>query len=77
MFDEMMVDTLYQYLINQGSPKSKEVLLDEHNNRADKHDNILLSVDTQCDWLREIGYDDVDCFFFKCFELAIFAGRKK
>jgi 16S rRNA G1207 methylase RsmC len=44
-------------------------------NRLDKSDNILAPVSAQCDWLSSIGYEDVDCFF-KCFELAIFGGRK-
>ena len=29
----------------------------------------------QCRWLREIGFQDVDCFW-KYFELAIFGGVK-
>ncbi len=38
-------------------------------------ENILALVEDQCDWLREIGFSDVDCFF-KLFEVAIFGGRK-
>ena len=38
-------------------------------------ENILASVEEQCDWLRRIGYQDVDCFL-KTFELALFGGRK-
>ncbi len=29
-----------------------------------------------CEWLRQIGFEDVDCFF-KVFELALFVGKKK
>jgi len=43
--------------------------------RPDKDANILLSVDTQCKWLREIGYEDVDCYF-RIYELAVFGGRR-
>jgi hypothetical protein len=35
----------------------------------------LALVDVQCGWLREIGFQDVDCFF-KVFELALLGGRK-
>ena len=35
--------------------------------------NILASVEEQCRWLHEIGFQDVDCFW-KYFELAIFGG---
>ena len=44
-------------------------------NRPDKDANILLSVNTQCDWLREIGYEEVDCYF-RIYELAVFGGRR-
>jgi hypothetical protein len=44
-------------------------------NRPDKDANKLLSVETQCAWLREIGYEEVDCYF-RVYELAVFGGRK-
>lgn len=37
--------------------------------------NILLDVDTQLGWLREIGFDEVDCHW-KWRELALLAGRR-
>jgi SAM-dependent methyltransferase len=43
--------------------------------RPDKAANILAPVEAQCQWLREIGYTDVDCYL-KVFELAVFGGRK-
>ena len=47
----------------------------EHHARPDKADNILAPVDTQLEWLRDIGFVHVDCYF-KYFELAVFGGRK-
>jgi tRNA (cmo5U34)-methyltransferase len=41
----------------------------------DKKENIPAPVGMQCQWLRDIGFQDVDCFF-KTFELALFGGRK-
>ena len=40
-----------------------------------KKENILATVEAQCQWLRQIGFADVDCFL-KIFELALFGGRK-
>lgn len=41
----------------------------------DKKVNILTQVEEQCEWLRVIGFTQVDCFF-KAFELSIFGGVK-
>jgi hypothetical protein len=43
--------------------------------RQDAETNILAPVDIQCDWLREIGFVDVDCVF-KALELAVIAARR-
>jgi len=47
----------------------------EFMERPDRAANILVPVEEQCRWLREIGFRDVDCFW-KYFELAIFGGIK-
>jgi tRNA (cmo5U34)-methyltransferase len=44
-----------------------------YHSRPDKDDNILLSLEQQLDWLHEIGFEQVDCYF-KWFELAVFGG---
>jgi ubiquinone/menaquinone biosynthesis C-methylase UbiE len=41
----------------------------------DKKENIPAPVEEQCQWLSDIGFEDVDCFF-KTFELALFGGKK-
>jgi len=41
----------------------------------DKKENIPAPVETQCQWLRDMGFGEVDCFF-KTFELALFGGKK-
>jgi SAM-dependent methyltransferase len=41
----------------------------------DKKENIPAPAEIQCQWLRNIGFEDVDCFF-RTFELALLGGRK-
>ena len=52
-----------------------QTIVEFYYNRADKKENLLTPVNTQCQWLRDIGFQDVDCFL-KVFELALFGGRK-
>jgi tRNA (cmo5U34)-methyltransferase len=73
--DALMIDSLYVFHGRQGSEKTREQVADEFVHRPDKAANILAPVEAQCDWLRTIGYQDVDCYF-KVFELAVFGGRR-
>lgn len=74
-FDELMIDSLLAHHTAQKSGKTREQIRDELVKRPDKVANILAPLETQLGWLREIGFEDVDCYF-KVFELAVFAGRK-
>lgn len=74
--DELMVDSLYAFH-RQGDPqRGRAQVAQEFYHRPDKAANILAAVELQCEWLRAIGFADVDCFF-KVFELAVFGGRKE
>ena len=75
LFDEFFVDHLHDYHTQSDPETSRENIIKSYYNRPDKKENILAPVDLQCQWLREIGFQDVDCFF-KVFELALFGGRK-
>lgn len=74
-FDELMIDWLYAFNMRRGSGKTRDQVAAEHVHRPDKVANILAPVELQCAWLREIGYEEVDCYF-KVFELAVFGGRR-
>jgi ubiquinone/menaquinone biosynthesis C-methylase UbiE len=75
LFENHYVSARYAIEKQQGGPRSFEDLTEEYRNRPDKAANILAPVELQCEWLREIGYEEVDCYF-RIFELAVFAGRK-
>jgi ubiquinone/menaquinone biosynthesis C-methylase UbiE len=71
MQDELFVDNLHA--IHPGQTRAEVAAV--YYNRSDKAANILAPVELQCQWLREIGFTDVDCYL-KIFEEAVFGGRK-
>jgi SAM-dependent methyltransferase len=73
--DQLMIDSIHAFHERTGTGKSREQVARDHVHRPDKAANILAPVEDQCDWLREIGFRDVDCYF-KVLELAVFGGRK-
>jgi trans-aconitate methyltransferase len=75
VFDEALIDAYYAHHRAAGRDVSREEIAREYVRRPDREANVLASVEAQCDWLRDAGYQDVDCYF-KYFELAVFGGRK-
>lgn len=75
VFDEHFIDALYAYHRAIDPSKSREAVAQEFYHRPDKGNNILAPLNDQCDWLREIGFQEVDCFF-KALELSLFGGVK-
>ena len=75
-FDELFIDHLVAYAEKaEGMGKSREQVAQEFYYRPDKAANILAPVEEQCNWLREIGFEHVDCYL-KIFELAVFRGHQ-
>lgn len=75
LFNNQIVEGYFRIEQRRGGTRTREEMASVFMNRPDKEANKLLSVDVQCTWLREIGYQDVDCYF-RIYELAVFAGRK-
>jgi hypothetical protein len=63
----------YAFHQDKEHQKSREEIDQQYYSRADKKANILTLVETQCEWLRNICFVDVDCFM-KIFELGLFGG---
>jgi SAM-dependent methyltransferase len=75
LFDDFFVDHLYRFHSQRDPATSRKEIAHTYYHRPDKQENILASVYEQGDWLRQLGFRDVDCFF-KLFERAVFGGRK-
>lgn len=75
LFEQHYVSTRFAIEQRNGGTRSFAELAEEYKDRPDKAANILAPVELQCAWLREMGYEEVDCYF-RIYELAVFAGRK-
>jgi tRNA (cmo5U34)-methyltransferase len=75
VWDECLVDHIWQAQRKTNPAVSREEAAQTHVHRPDKAANILAPVEAQCDWLRQIGFADVDCYL-KFLEMAVFGGRK-
>ena len=75
LYDDYFIDSLWASQLTDSDAQTRDQIAVAYHKREDKQANILASVETQCSWLRDIGYEDVDCFF-KIFELAVFGGRR-
>ncbi len=59
----------------EGGQRSVQEIEAKHTHPEERAANILAPVDEQLDWLRNVGFVDVDCVF-RVFELAVLVGRK-
>jgi len=75
LFENHYISARYAIEKQNGGTRTLEQLSEEYKNRPDKAANILSPTELQCDWLRQIGYEDVDCYM-RIYELAVFGGRK-
>ena len=75
LFEHHYASARYAKEAQNGGTRSFEEIAEEYKSRPDKAANILTPVEVQCDWLREIGYEEVDCYF-RIYELTVVAGRR-
>ena len=75
VFQQRFVDHEYAEETRRGGGRTRQQVAAWLQSRPDSAANILAPVETQCDWLRQAGFDEVDCYFKFC-ELAVFGGRR-
>jgi tRNA (cmo5U34)-methyltransferase len=74
LFDEFFRERLMQAERERENPRSLEEVMRSYDDAAD--DDILCDSETQCAWLREVGFEKVDVYF-KLPGLAIFGGERR
>jgi ubiquinone/menaquinone biosynthesis C-methylase UbiE len=76
MWIELLSEHVAAYQSARGEPITPAKVMEQVNASHEQDANILAPVETQLQWLREIGFVNVDCYW-KWFELAVLAGFKK
>ncbi len=75
LYEEYFIDSICLAKEKKGEVVNRANEAESFYNRADKASNILAPIEDQCDWLRDIGFKNVD-IPLKIFELGIFCGTK-
>lgn len=73
--DDQMIDVIFGEFIRSGKKKSRSEIARQYYERVKSQTAHHAPLEVQCDWLREIGFESVDCFL-KVAELAVFGGQK-
>ena len=73
VLDDYMIDAIFGVAIKAAPGSTRaEVARDYY---AQAGTTALAPLEVQCDWLREIGFENVDCYL-KVLELAVFGGQR-
>jgi tRNA (cmo5U34)-methyltransferase len=75
MFNDLFLDCMADYHESIHDSRSADEIKALYDDPEHKALNLLEAVEVQCDWLRKIGFSNVDCYL-KIFELALFGGTR-
>jgi SAM-dependent methyltransferase len=75
LWNDYMIDAIFGHALQSSPGKSRAEVAREYYGRPGAGANVLAPLEVQCDWLREIGFENVDCYL-KVLELAVFGGQK-
>ena len=73
--DDYMIAAIFGQELRASAESSRAEIAREYYARAAREAGALAPLEVQCDWLREIGFESVDCYL-KVAELAVFGGQK-
>jgi hypothetical protein len=71
-----MIDVIFGEFIQAGQKKTRTQVARAYYDRVKSQPEHHAPLEVQCDWLRELGFESVECFL-KVSELAVFGGQKK
>lgn len=75
VLDDYMIYAIFGEELKTSPGRKRAEIAREFYARAPQEAGSLAPLEVQCDWLREIGFEDVECFL-KVQELAVFGGQR-
>jgi tRNA (cmo5U34)-methyltransferase len=75
IFQDLFNDCLLEYHLGIGDNRTKAEIKEHYHDPEHQALNKLASTEDQCQWLRDAGFKNVDCYL-KIFELALVGGTK-
>ncbi len=75
MLDDYMIDAVFGAQRASASGQTSTDVARAYYERIPADQPALVPLEVQCDWLREIGFESVDCYL-KVLELAVFGGQR-
>ena len=75
IWDDYMIDAIFGQELRASADRSRAEIAREYYARAVQEAGAPAPLEVQCDWLREIGFENVDCYL-KVLELAVFGGQR-
>ncbi len=75
IWDDYMIDAIFGQELRASADRSRAEIARDYYARAVQQADALAPLEVQCDWLRETGFENVDCYL-KVLELAVFGGQR-
>ena len=75
VWDDYLIDAIFGEAIQRSPGKTRAEIARDYYDKATLAGQSLAPLEVQCDWLREIGFEHVECFL-KVQELAVFGGQR-
>ena len=73
--DDYMIDAIFGRELRAAAGHSRAEIARDYYSRAAREADAPAPLEVQCDWLRAIGFENVECFL-KVQELAVFGGQR-
>jgi SAM-dependent methyltransferase len=75
VWDDTIIDAIFGAELKNAPRKPRAEIAREYYRKKAKTGKVPAPLEVECDWLREAGFENVECFH-KVHELAMFGGQK-